>query len=121
MNDMEESLARYVRYLVAERNASPHTVSNYSREIRQFMEFANSQGCRAWVDVTPVLLRRWLAALHAAGYVKPSVARRLSELRAFYSYLHLQRAVTDNPARVVSSPKLPQRLPRPSSVRRSRR
>ena len=113
--DMQEALDRYVKHLIAERNASPHTVSNYRREIAQFMIFAQERGTTAWVDVTPALLRQWLAALHQQEYVKASVARRISELRAFYTYLRRRDLVETNPVQAISAPRLPQRLPRPLS------
>lgn len=113
VSTVQDYLDRYITYLIAERNASPHTVSNYRREIGQFMAFAQEQGVRAWGDVNAALLRRWLAALHGQGYVKASVARRVSELRAFYAYLKRHELVPGNPVNEISAPKLPQRLPRP--------
>lgn len=110
---VQTELDRYITYLVAERNASPHTVSNYRREITQFMAFAREQGVASWADVTAALLRRWLAQLHQQGYVKASVARRVSELRAFYTYLKRHELAPTNPVNEVSAPRLPQRLPRP--------
>jgi integrase/recombinase XerC len=113
---MREYLDRYIKYLIAERNASPHTLANYSREIAEFMAFAQEKGIGSWQQVTPALLRQWLAALHSQGYAKASVARRVSELRAFYTYLHSRDLVEANPVNAISSPKLPQRLPRPLST-----
>lgn len=110
---MQEDIDRYIRYLVAERNASDHTVSNYRREISQLAAFVRAQGVNSWSDVTPALLRQWLAELHQAGYVKASVARRISEVRAFYAFLRRSGLVEVNPAQTILSPKLPQRLPRP--------
>jgi integrase/recombinase XerC len=110
---VEAELEGYIVYLRAERNASPHTIANYRREIAQFMTYAREQGETAWADVTPALLRKWLARLHADGYVKASVARRVSELRAFYAYLHRRGLVAQNPVMAISAPRLPQRLPRP--------
>lgn len=112
---MQEYLDRYIRYLIAERNVSPHTLANYRREIVEFMTFAREKGIVSWQQVTPALLRQWLAMLHSQGYVKASVARRVSEVRAFYAYLHSRDLVEANPVNAVSSPKLPQRLPRPLS------
>jgi tyrosine recombinase XerC len=110
---MQAALDYYDKYLIAERNASPHTVSNYRREIDQFMVFAQANGVTAWTDVTPALLRQWLAALHAQSYVKASVVRRVSELRAFYAFLCRHDLAETNPVQAISAPKLPQRLPRP--------
>ena len=70
---MQNALDDYIRYLIAERNASVHTISNYRREIIQFMAFARERGAQDWTEVTPALLRQWLAMLHAQGYVKASV------------------------------------------------
>jgi integrase/recombinase XerC len=110
---MEQYLSRYIKYLVAERNASQHTIDNYRREIAQFMAFAVERGIGRWQDVSPVLLRRWLAWLHEQGYVKASVARRVSELRSFYGFLVARDLTEINPVMAISAPKLPKRLPRP--------
>jgi integrase/recombinase XerC len=118
---MEQALADYVRYLTAERNASPHTISNYAREIRQFMAFARAQGIEAWADVRPALLRRWLATLHERAYVKGSVVRRVSELRSFYAFLRRRGVVVENPVMAISAPKLGRRLPRPLTVEETER
>ena len=113
---MQNALDDYIRYLIAERNASVHTVSNYRREIAQFMKFARERGVREWADVVPALLRQWLATLHAEGYVKASVVRRVSELRAFYAWMVRSDRVSTNPVQAISAPRLPQRLPRPLNV-----
>jgi site-specific recombinase XerD len=88
-------------------------VSNYRREILQFKAFAESQGVGEWAAVTPALLRRWLGELHAAGYAKASVARRISELRSFYAFMRVRGMVETNPVQAILSPRLPLRLPRP--------
>jgi integrase/recombinase XerC len=101
---------------VAERNASPHTIENYHREIRECLTFLQEQGVQDWDGVERLVLRRYLAWLNSKGLAKASVARRLSELRSFGRYLLREDIVTHNPFRVVSSPKVPQRLPLPLSV-----
>jgi tyrosine recombinase XerC len=113
---MQNALDDYIRYLIAERNASVHTISNYRREISQFMGFAHQHRVREWADVTPALLRQWLATLHAQGYVKASVVRRVSELRAFYAWMVRSDRADANPVQAISAPRLPQRLPRPLNV-----
>jgi len=109
---MESLLDRYVTHLIAERNASSYTVRNYQREIKQFMEYARVSGVRSWDEVDLPLLRRWLAWLTGKGYVKASIARRISEIRSFYRYLVREEAVETNPVLGLSAPKLPRRLPR---------
>jgi tyrosine recombinase XerC len=110
---VQEQLDAYIKHLVSERNASPRTVSNYRREILQFMAFAQGRGVAAWDAVTPALLRQWLAELHTAGYAKASVARRISEVRSFYSFMRVRGMVEANPVQAILAPRLPLRLPRP--------
>lgn len=108
---MQKDLRRFLNYLTAERNASPYTISNYRREIAQFLLFLEGEGISNWADVSRLILRRYLGWLNSQGYAKASIARRLSELRSFGRFLMRENIVPQNPFRAVSSPKLPKRLP----------
>ncbi len=110
---MQALIDTYIRYLVAERNASPNTLRNYRREITDFKEFAQAHGVQRWDAVTPALLRSWLAHWVTGGYAKASVVRRVSEVRSFYAYLVSHDLVAENPVLAISAPKLPKRLPKP--------
>jgi len=108
---MDEHLDKFVTYLIAEKNASPYTVKNYRHEIGQFFDFLKEQGIDSWGGVDRYILRRYLAWLQAEGYVKASITRRISELRSFCRYLVREDVLDANPIRVISSPKIPKRLP----------
>ncbi len=108
---MDEHLEKFVTYLIAEKNASPYTVKNYRHEIGQFFDFLKEQGIDSWGGVDRYILRRYLAWLQAEGYVKASITRRISELRSFCRYLVREDILDANPIRVISSPKVPKRLP----------
>ena len=108
---MDEHLQKFVTYLIAEKNASPYTVKNYRHEIGQFFDFLKEQGIDSWDGVDRYVLRRYLAWLQAEGYVKASITRRISELRSFCRYLVREDVLDANPIRVISSPKVPKRLP----------
>jgi site-specific recombinase XerD len=109
---MRDALNRYVIYLQAERNASPYTVRNYSAEVSQFIDYAEAHGVRSWQQVDKHLVRRWLAELHAGGYVPASIARRLSEVRACCTYLVREGVLERNPLSTVASPKQGKHQPR---------
>ncbi len=109
---MEEQLELYIRHLAVEKDASPYTLRNYSHEIGQFLDFLEGQGIDSWEDVDRQVLRRYLLWLRKEGYVEASMARKLSELRSFCRYLMQEGYLTSNPVGVVSSPKVPKRLPR---------
>lgn len=102
--------------MIAEKNASIHTIDNYRREIEECLTFLEEQGVRTWDNVDRLVLRRYLAWLNAQGYAKASVVRRLSELRSFGRFLMREGIVPINPFRAVSSPKMSRHLPVPLSV-----
>lgn len=109
---MDEQLDRFLDYLRLERNASPYTIKNYGSEIREFLEFAKGEGVQGWPDITVSLIRRYLLWLNHRELSSSSVARRLSELRSFAQYLVRGDELSQNPFRLVSLPRLPERLPR---------
>ncbi len=116
MSGLNDLICGFVeRYLRAERNASPHTMRNYRTDLLQFAAFleATNRGEAPWsaAAVTHIHIRQFLADLYSRGAQKTSAARRLSSIRSFFRYLVREGVVQDNPARLVSSPKLPKRLP----------
>ena len=108
----DDQLARYVTYLIAERNASPYTVRNYSAEIGQFFEFLQAEHITGWPQVSVEVLRRYLAGLMDRGYAKSSISRRVSELRSFCHFLEGRGLLAANPFDRLASIKIPRRLPR---------
>ena len=108
---MDEHLDRFIIYLIAEKNASPYTIKNYHHEIEQFLAFLKEEGIDSWEEVDRHVLRRYLAWLKDQGYVKASIARKVSELRSFCRYLVREGVLASNPISAISSPKVPKRLP----------
>lgn len=114
---VEEKVAAFLRYLSAERGASPRTLRNYRIDLLQFFRFLQETGLAVSGDgsldlgtVDHVTIRAFLATLQKKGLSRPSQARKLATLRSFFRYLSRQGEVAGNPARPVSSPKLPKRL-----------
>jgi integrase/recombinase XerC len=105
--------ASFLRHLERERNASPHTLRAYGRDLAQFTDYLEGALGRAPrpEDVDPVLIRGFLARLHQRGLRKVSSARKLAGLRTFFRYLCREGRLQTNPARVILSPRLEKRIP----------
>jgi len=105
--------AAFLRHLERERNASPHTLRAYGRDLEQFTDYLEGAlGRRPRPeDVDPVLIRGFLAELHRRGLRKASSARKLAGLRTFFRYLCREGRLQGNPARVILSPRLEKRIP----------
>ncbi len=110
-NPMQEVFNRYINYLEVERNASPYTVRNYTTDLLGFFQFVKGRGIVSLKEVDRNVLRDYLSHLMEQGFVKASIARKLSAIRSFYRYLEREEILTANPVQKTSSPKLDRRLP----------
>ena len=111
---MKEAIERFIGYLRYERNASPDTLRNYRRDLEQFREFLTPPGESALplAKVDHRIIREFIGLLYDRRLQKSSVARKLAAMRTFFKFCMREGYVTQNPARLVSTPKLPKRVPR---------
>lgn len=110
-SDLQKNVDDFLRYLTQERRLSPHTVSNYQRDIKRFLIFCKQQNLDAWSIIKSPHIRQFMATCHQQGLGGRSIQRLLSTLRSLYSYLIRESLATMNPAQSVQAPKTPQRLP----------
>jgi integrase/recombinase XerC len=99
------------RFLLSlrERNASPHTIRAYTGDLENFVAYV---GLRKLREIDHITIRGFLSHLYEKGLSKTSVARSLAAVRSLYRWLAQEAVVEQNPATLVSTPKLPKKLPR---------
>ena len=109
---------RFLAMLANERGASEHTVRAYAREVRSFsayLEETLGKGARVGA-VEHLHIRSYLGILYERGLTKASAARALAAVRSWFKWLAKEGLVEQNPALLVSTPKLPKHLPRVPSA-----
>jgi integrase/recombinase XerC len=111
---MKDAIGRFIAYLRYERNASPDTLRNYFRDLEQFREFLTPPGepTLPLHKVDHRIIREYIGLLYDRRLQKSSVARKLAAMRSFFKFCMREGYVAQNPARLVSTPKLPKRVPR---------
>ncbi|WEJ63114.1 tyrosine recombinase XerC [Thiomicrorhabdus lithotrophica] len=128
------ALENFIRHLQAQ-NKSMHTVSNYQRDIEDFLGFyladdlgdvdsdKPEEGLKNtiakfsdWRIIDSQSIRAFLAYRVQNGISARTLARQLSAIRSFYDYLLLKNLVSKNPAKGVKAPKQPQPLPKSVDV-----
>jgi integrase/recombinase XerC len=109
MNE-SEFVGVYLDELAQQRRQSPHTVSNYRRDLKVLCELSCAVDT-ALAAIQTHHIRRFVGQLHARGLGGRSLARTLSAWRGFYRWLGLRGAVTQNPVDGVRAPKSPKALP----------
>jgi integrase/recombinase XerC len=110
---MKQAIESYLEYLVSVKNSSPHTISNYGNDLRQFVAFLTPPGMSlpALSTINHGIIREFVAHLHEQGLEKTSIARKLAALRSFFKYCAREGKLSESPARLVPTPKLPKRIP----------
>jgi integrase/recombinase XerC len=112
---MSAELDDFLRYVAHERQLSPQTVRAYTDDLREFSAFLDRYyGAPewSWGGVDRLAIRSWMGDQAARrGLARSTIARKLSSVRAFYRWLHVELRVEANPARTVRTPKRERTLP----------
>jgi len=111
------AVARFLRYLQAERRAAEHTVDAYGSDLAQLVAHARERRHeradeRPLVpkDIDVLALRGWLGML-ARTHAPPSIARKIAAARAFFRYLVRRGELEKSPAADLALPKTRRPLP----------
>lgn len=111
---MDDVIEQFIGYLQYEKNASPCTIREYRRDVSQFRDFLTPPGEKTLplYQVDHKIIREFVSSLYDQNLERSSIARKLAALRTFFKFCMREGLAKQNPARLVSSPKLPKRVPR---------
>src|SRR5271156_629945 len=111
---MKPVIDKFINYLRYERNSSPATIEDYHGDLKLFQDFLTPPGEKTLPigQVDHRVIREFVAWLYDRKLQKPTIARKLATLRTFFKFCVRERFAKQNPARLVSTPKLAHRLPR---------
>ena len=110
---MRGEIDRFLASLADERNASPHTLRAYSKDLSQLELFArNRLGHEPIaIEIDLWLLRAFFADLHARKASPTTAGRKLATFRSFFRFLCREGTLQKNPARSLVSPRKDLRIP----------
>ena len=113
---VERATDDFLRHL-RERNASAHTIKAYTGDLDNFAAYVGPRiGSRGWKSIDHIAIRGFLSHLYDKGLSKTSVARALAAVRSLYRWLAQEGVVEQNPAKLVSTPRLSKKLPRVPTI-----
>ncbi|MDR2451318.1 MAG: tyrosine recombinase XerC [Candidatus Accumulibacter sp.] len=114
---IQSAIERHLDELARQRRQSPHTISNYRRDLdtleRLIGELPGGVSC---ANLQAHHVRHFVAQLHASGLSGRSLARTLSAWRGFFRWLGARGEVAANPVDGIKAPRRAHRLPKALSV-----
>jgi integrase/recombinase XerC len=112
----DDDLKKFFQYLQSERHYSPHTLSNYRRDISGFLAHCRQQNLTHWTDIKNQQVREYILHRHRSGYSGKSLQRLLSCLRSLFRHLLRHHTIRVNPTAGLRAPKSQRKLPEVLSV-----
>ncbi|HRG20527.1 MAG TPA: site-specific tyrosine recombinase XerD [Saprospiraceae bacterium] len=99
-------------YLLMEKSLSKNSIEAYLRDVEKLVEYFGVKG----IDLMPEKVKgrhieEFLSYLSDLGLSEKSSARMLSGIKAFYKYLMMEDAISDDPTDGIAGPKLSRYLP----------
>ena len=104
-------LKEFLGHLAHERRMSPHTLTNYCRDLRGIRTWLDAEGGHGWDQLGEHQIRRYVAWRHRRGASGKTLQRELSSLRGLLNYLIREGRIDSNPALGIRAPKSPRKLP----------
>ncbi|AXT36360.1 tyrosine recombinase XerC [Phaeobacter sp. LSS9] len=113
-----DALEQWLAGLAALQGAAENTVTAYRGDVVEFLafmtqHFGGPQGLGALAEISTGDMRAWMAATRATGTGARSLARKLSAVKSFYTWLAERQGFEPTAVLSARSPKFQKKLPRP--------
>ena len=108
-------IGTFLEMMSAERGAAKNTIDAYRRDLSDYSGFVAGRK-QTLLDCPRETVNAYLDQLRRDGLSASSSARRLSAIRQFHRFLCADAIRTDDPTRIVASPKARRALPKVLSI-----
>ncbi len=105
---MKDFLKEYLITLRVERNLSPKTCEAYKRDLENYLSYVNKEKLS---QISQMDIRNYIRNLNKRGLAPSSISRSFSSIRSYYNFLTSEKIIKKNPTLILSSPRLPKKLP----------
>jgi integrase/recombinase XerD len=111
---VREGIRDYLDYLEVERGLAANSVESYWRDLRRYSGFLEDLGRDSLADVTTIDVTEFLISLREGDrpLATSSAARALIAVRGMHAFARTRGLAPDDPARDVTPPSPPMRLPK---------
>jgi site-specific recombinase XerD len=95
-----------------EEGKAPATLTAYSKDIEQLIEFLEKEGLELVSDIELEHLQKFMKRFEKRDYTPKSISRKTNATKTFFRFLHTMEHVTENVADRLKHPKVKVKAPR---------
>src|SRR5580698_5915503 len=104
--DLDAAIQAFIDHLKFGKRYSAHTIRSYQDDLEGFSTFIRKEfGGMPIREISPAIVRSWLAALKDGGLSSRSINRKISALKSWYKHLIRVGEVDQGPMGAILSPK----------------
>lgn len=108
-----KTVEAFMEYLEVEQGFAPNTLAAYHTDLKQFISFLRKQrDFWGWSELSRDDILAFLLHMKERKYASSTIARRISALRSFFSFLIQEGILDEDPSEDIELPKVSRSLPR---------
>lgn len=108
---MDDVLDNYINYVLFERRLSKNTALSYKNDLMKFSLYLKEINVDSYINVSKKDIINYLEYLNKLNLSVSSVARKLTTIKNFYTYLTKTEVIKENITDGIERPKLRKKLP----------
>jgi len=116
LND-SDLLLLFEEMLLSEKQSSSNTVRAYKSDIKSFINFININYDFSISKVKTKHISSWLISLSNKSINRNSYLRKLSSIKEFYKFLHIEGIINLDPTKSIEAPKKINNIPKVLSIK----
>ncbi|MDL2301812.1 tyrosine recombinase [Lachnospiraceae bacterium OttesenSCG-928-D06] len=108
---MENAIDTFTIYLHTKKNASANTQASYKGDLKKLNSYLLEQAIVKIEDTQEVHLKAYISSLQEKGLKAATIARKITVIKTFYSYLYKQKIISDDISVSLKAPKFQTGIP----------
>ncbi|MEO6683113.1 MAG: tyrosine-type recombinase/integrase [Ginsengibacter sp.] len=102
----------FIKYLSYQKRYSPNTIIAYQTDLKAFFAFViESYAFTPLTEISPSMVRTWLASLKEMNESSKTINRKISSLKSFFKYQLRTETIQSSPVAAIHSLKISRKLP----------
>jgi len=108
--DTESLISNFLEVMAVERGASKNTLTSYKADLESFVVFLIEKHISIENTDTDTI-REFISSMSRRSLESSSIARKVSAIRQFFTFLYTDQIIKINPTLNIDTPKTKQNLP----------